>query len=47
MELGIRNGEQVEIVAGLKAGDRVISDGRFNVYDGALVTIASAAEVGN
>ena len=33
-------GEDVEIVAGLSAGDRVVTRGAFNLQDGDRVTLA-------
>jgi multidrug efflux pump subunit AcrA (membrane-fusion protein) len=40
VQLGGRSGNTVEVVAGLRAGDRIITSGFQKVVDGQPVTIA-------
>jgi RND family efflux transporter MFP subunit len=39
LRLGIRSEDQYEIVEGLKSGERIVTEGRFDLYDGALVEV--------
>ena len=41
VKLGLTDGEQVEVLSGVAAGDRVIVKGQNGLPDGAAVTIAS------
>jgi membrane fusion protein (multidrug efflux system) len=43
LELGSSFGENVEVVSGLKAGDRVVTAGRYRLNDGSPVTVTGAA----
>ncbi|HVB33146.1 MAG TPA: efflux RND transporter periplasmic adaptor subunit [Patescibacteria group bacterium] len=44
---GIREGDEVQIVSGLRAGQQVVTTGAYSVPDGTKVQIVSAAGAGN
>lgn len=44
VEIGLSNGEQTEILAGLKKGEQVITKGNEDVVDGDLVTVVNRGE---
>jgi membrane fusion protein, multidrug efflux system len=44
VQTGAISGEQVEIVAGLKAGERYVSRGAFNLRDGDKVSVAAVKQ---
>jgi membrane fusion protein (multidrug efflux system) len=42
VKTGRRDGERVEIVSGLKAGERIVTSGQNRLQDGAAVALAEA-----
>ena len=44
VKIGLTDGEQIEILSGVKAGEQVIVDGQAGLPDGARVSIGEAAE---
>jgi multidrug efflux pump subunit AcrA (membrane-fusion protein) len=46
VEVGIRHGDQVQILSGLSAGDRVVTIGGLGLEDGAKVQIEKAEAAG-
>jgi len=44
VKTGIRQGDEVQIVAGLQAGDRVISSGAYGLPDNTKINVEQAAE---
>ncbi len=44
VQIGLTDGEHIEIVSGVKAGEMVIVDGQAGLPDGATVSIGDAAE---
>jgi len=44
---GIRQGDRVQIVEGLKAGDRVVASGAYGLPDNTKITVAGPAETPN
>jgi multidrug efflux pump subunit AcrA (membrane-fusion protein) len=44
---GIREGDQVQIVEGLKAGDRIVATGAYGLPDNSKITTAEAKPEGN
>ena len=43
VKLGIRNGDDVQIVDGVAASDKVVSNGVYGLPDNTKITIATAA----
>lgn len=37
LKIGGQGGDRFEVIEGLKEGDKIVTDGRFDLYDGALV----------
>ena len=46
VEVGVREPDQVQILKGLKPGERVVSVGAYALADNSSVTIAPAAPAG-
>ena len=44
VQVGIRQGDQVQIAQGLQAGDRVVTSGNYGLPDNTKVNIEAAAE---
>ena len=44
VKTGLREGDRVEILSGLSAGDRVITQGGYGLPDGTKVTVAAGGE---
>jgi multidrug efflux pump subunit AcrA (membrane-fusion protein) len=44
VRVGIRQGEKVQIVEGLKVGDRVVGTGAYGLPDNARITAEKAVE---
>ena len=47
VELGVTDGERVEVVSGLAPGDRIVVDGADKLRDGAKIAIRTEAGSGS
>jgi multidrug efflux pump subunit AcrA (membrane-fusion protein) len=47
VQIGLTDGEHVEIISGVKAGEMVVVDGQAGLPDGAPVRVGDAAKPGD
>ena len=47
VQLGITDGDRVEVLSGISPGDRVVIDGADKLRDGAKIAMRNAADAGN
>jgi HlyD family secretion protein len=47
IETGVEEGDKVQVVSGLKAGEKVVTSGAYAMDDGTKVNIVAAGEEGD